>query len=70
MRADGSHRTYAIDADGIEQARSWLAWLVEPRDVFDQPLDALETEVARGKRERRRGVARSASRVRKGGRVA
>jgi hypothetical protein len=43
---------------------------VDPGDAFDQPLDAIETEVARGKRERRRGVARSAGRGRKGGRAA
>jgi DNA-binding transcriptional ArsR family regulator len=47
MRAEGTRRLYAIDAAGVDAAQTWLARLSDP---FRQPLDALETEVARGKR--------------------
>lgn len=69
-RADGPYRTYAIDEAGIELAQQWLASLLEDSDAFAQPLDALETEVARGKRERRHGTARPGRSGRKGGRAA
>lgn len=54
VRADGTRRLYALDPDGIEQVRDWLAALIQPAATFDQPFDALATEVARGKRDRRR----------------
>ncbi len=54
MRADGRRRLHALDAVGIAAARAWLAGLVDPLAVFDQPLDALDTELARGRRDRRR----------------
>lgn len=63
VRADGTRRLYAIDEEGVVTAGAWLAALVEPVDAFTQPLDALETEVARGRRERLR--ARDADEVRR-----
>lgn len=54
VRADGRRRLYAVDHDGIATARSWLADLTDPLAGLAQPLDALETEVARGQRDRRR----------------
>lgn len=49
-RAVGTRRLYALDADGIREAAGWLAGLVNRRSNFDQPLGALATEVARGRR--------------------
>ncbi|MBD8504870.1 winged helix-turn-helix transcriptional regulator [Hoyosella sp. G463] len=56
-RAQGTRRIYALDPAGIAVARDWLATIAEPLSQFDQSLDALATEVARGKRERGRTVA-------------
>jgi DNA-binding transcriptional ArsR family regulator len=53
VRAEGTRRFYAVDEAGIDAARGWLTHLVDPAAPFAQPLDALATEVARGKRERR-----------------
>lgn len=56
-RADGARRLYAIDADGVAAARAWLTALTDPLAGFAQPLDALETELARGRRARRAAAA-------------
>ena len=53
VRAEGTRRLYAVDPDAVEVARAWLTSLVDPLAALANPLDALETEVARGKRERR-----------------
>ena len=53
VRAEGNRRFYAVDEAGIDAARAWLTHLVDPLAPFAQPLDALATEVARGKRGRR-----------------
>ncbi|MEV6559625.1 metalloregulator ArsR/SmtB family transcription factor [Nocardia sp. NPDC051756] len=53
VRAEGTRRFYALDADGVAAAQSWLAHLVDPLAQFAQPLDALATEVARGRRARK-----------------
>jgi DNA-binding transcriptional ArsR family regulator len=50
VRPEGRRRLYAIDARGPQEAGEWLSaferfWL--------PPLDALGTELARGRRERR-----------------
>jgi DNA-binding transcriptional ArsR family regulator len=54
VRADGSRRLYALDPAGVDAAQAWLARLAEPladpMAPFAQPLDALATEVARGRR--------------------
>ncbi|WP_280275081.1 ArsR/SmtB family transcription factor [Nocardia wallacei] len=54
VRAEGTRRLYALDRAGLETARAWLAELADPLAPFAQPLDALATEVARGKRTRRK----------------
>jgi DNA-binding transcriptional ArsR family regulator len=54
VRAEGTRRLYAIDEAGVAAARAWLARLTDPLAQFEQPLDALATEVARGRRKRRR----------------
>lgn len=53
VRAEGTRRLYGLDTDGVEAARTWLTALSDPLAHFAQPLDALATEIARGKRARR-----------------
>jgi DNA-binding transcriptional ArsR family regulator len=53
VRAEGTHRYYAIDGAGVDTARAWLARLADTLGPFAQPLDALATEIARGRRARR-----------------
>lgn len=53
VRAEGTRRLYAVDDAGTAAARAWLARF---EDTFAQPLDALATELVRGRRERRRAV--------------
>ncbi|WP_067842363.1 ArsR/SmtB family transcription factor [Nocardia lijiangensis] len=53
VRAEGTRRLYALDPAGLDAARAWLTALAEPLHQFAQPLDALATEIARGKRTRR-----------------
>jgi DNA-binding transcriptional ArsR family regulator len=50
VRAEGTRRIYGADEAGIARVRDWLERF---NDGFAGPLDALETELARGKRERR-----------------
>jgi DNA-binding transcriptional ArsR family regulator len=50
VRADGPRRLYAVDAAPLREIDQWL----EPfRRFWSQHLDALATELARGKRARR-----------------
>jgi DNA-binding transcriptional ArsR family regulator len=60
VRADGARRLYAVDAAPLHEVDVWLQRF---RRFWDQRLDALATELARGKHERRtaRGDARSAA---------
>jgi DNA-binding transcriptional ArsR family regulator len=60
-RADGTRRFYANDEAGLEAAQFWLAHLADPAGAFAQPLGALATEVARGKRAGRRTGGAGAS---------
>jgi len=53
VRAEGTRRLYTIDQAGLDAAEGWLNRLADPLDPFTQPLDALATEVARGRRARR-----------------
>ena len=50
VRAAGARRLYAVDASPLQEVDEWL----EPyRRFWNQRLDALGVEVARGKRARR-----------------
>lgn len=50
VRADGTRRLYTVDAGPLREVEDWLARF---RRFWEQRLDALATEVARGKHERR-----------------
>ena len=50
VRPEGARRLYAIDAAGLEGAEGWLSDL---RAQWSQRLDALGTELARGKKRRK-----------------
>jgi DNA-binding transcriptional ArsR family regulator len=54
VRAEGTRRYYALDPDAVAAAQQWLTALLDPLAGLANPLDALATEVARGKREARR----------------
>lgn len=51
VRADGQRRVYAVDAAPLQEVDAWLERF---RGFWTHRLDALATEIARGKRERRR----------------
>jgi DNA-binding transcriptional ArsR family regulator len=51
VRGDGARRLYAVDPQPLADVDAWLDRF---RRLWDRPLDALATEIARGKRERRR----------------
>lgn len=65
VRSEGTRRLYALDEAGVEPALAWLARLADPLRQFEQPLDALETELARGRRARRGGAGRAPSKRRR-----
>ena len=50
VRPEGTRRLYAVDAAPLQEVDMWLAPF---RRFWNQHLDALATELARGKRERR-----------------
>ena len=51
VRPDGARRLYAVNPEPLRDVDAWL----DPFRAFWAPkLDALETEIARGRRERRR----------------
>lgn len=52
VRAEGTRRLHSLDPDGIAAARRWLSELVDPLAAAAGPLEALATEVARGRRRR------------------
>ena len=54
VRPDGQRRLYAVDGAALRDVDDWL----NPFRQFWAPrLDALATEIARGKRQRRTGFA-------------
>lgn len=53
VRAVSTRRIYALDQAGVDAALAWLTRLGDPLAKFTQPLDALDTELARGRRARR-----------------
>jgi DNA-binding transcriptional ArsR family regulator len=57
VRASGTRRLYALDQAGLDAAMAWLKGLTDPLRPFAQPLDALATEVARGRRTGRAAAA-------------
>lgn len=50
VRVDGQRRLYALNDEPLREVDAWLGHF---RRLWDQPLDALATEIARGKRARR-----------------
>jgi DNA-binding transcriptional ArsR family regulator len=50
VRGEGTRRLYAVDPAPLREVD---AWLQRYRRFWNQHLDALSTELARGKRERR-----------------
>ena len=50
VRAEGTRRLYAVDAEPLQEVDLWLQTF---RRFWAPKLDALATELARGKRERR-----------------
>lgn len=52
VHAAGTQRIYGLDPAGVDAAQQWLTQLTDPLAPFLQPLDALATEVARGRRGR------------------
>jgi DNA-binding transcriptional ArsR family regulator len=50
VRAEGARRLYAVDSEPLREIDMWLERF---RRFWNQRLDALATELARGKRERR-----------------
>ncbi|MEV6927813.1 metalloregulator ArsR/SmtB family transcription factor [Dactylosporangium sp. NPDC051485] len=49
VRADGARRLYAVDAAPLQEVDAWLERF---RGFWTQRLDALATELARGRRKR------------------
>lgn len=54
VRPAGTRRLYAVDATPLRELEGWIERV---RRFWDQRLDSLETELARGKRERRLAAA-------------
>ena len=52
VRTEGRHRFYALDPGPLRELDIWLE---RYRDLWAQRLDALDTEIARGRRARRNG---------------
>jgi len=57
VRPEGARRLYAVDGGPLRTVDEWLEQF---RRFWAQPLDALATELARGKRERRLAAGRAA----------
>jgi DNA-binding transcriptional ArsR family regulator len=58
VRPEGARRLYAVDSAPFHEVDAWL----DPfRHFWEQRLDSLATELARGKRERRLAADTSAS---------
>ena len=57
VRPEGTRRIYAVDSTALRDVDRWLNQF---RHFWEPELDALATEVARGKRERRHKTAPAA----------
>ncbi|HEY0627781.1 MAG TPA: metalloregulator ArsR/SmtB family transcription factor [Sphingomicrobium sp.] len=53
VRAEAQRRVYAVDTTPLQQVDQWIGRF---RTYWESKLDALETEIARGKRQRRLSV--------------
>ncbi|MGH9279182.1 MAG: ArsR/SmtB family transcription factor [Acidimicrobiales bacterium] len=51
VRPEGTRRLYAVNADGLKDVDAWLDRF---RRLWVPPLEVLATELARGKRKKRR----------------
>jgi DNA-binding transcriptional ArsR family regulator len=58
VRPEGARRLYAVDAAPLREIDAWMDHF---RRFWDQRFDALATELARGRRERRIHAATAAS---------
>jgi DNA-binding transcriptional ArsR family regulator len=54
VRPEGARRLYAVESTSLREVDAWLDHF---RRFWDQRLDSLTTELARGKRERRLSAA-------------
>ncbi len=52
VRVDGTRRLYSVESEPLREVDAWLDRF---RVFWDQKLDALATEIARGKKKRRGG---------------
>ena len=53
VRAEGPRRLYVVEPSPLREVDDWLDRF---RTMWDQPMDALATELARGRRERRQAT--------------
>ena len=53
MRPEGNRRLYSLDTAGFREVDAWVSRF---RHLWGARLDALETEIARGKAQRRRSM--------------
>ena len=60
VRPEGARRLYAVDAAPFRELDAWLEHF---RGFWGQRLDSLETELARGRRERRLTAATASATV-------
>ena len=58
VRPEGTRRLYAVDPEPFRELDEWMGTF---RSFWEQRLDSLETELARGKRERRLRAATTAT---------
>jgi DNA-binding transcriptional ArsR family regulator len=59
-RAEGPRRLYVVEPTPLREVDEWLERF---RAMWDQPMDALATELARGRRDRRRTGAEPATKT-------
>ena len=55
VRAEAQRRLYQVDGAGLRAVHAWIAQF---RTFWEPKLDALATEIARGKRQRRHAPLR------------
>jgi DNA-binding transcriptional ArsR family regulator len=58
VRPEGARRLYAVNAEPLRDVDDWLGNF---RAFWAPRLDALDTEIARGRRQRRKTVERSSA---------